>query len=79
MENRVTSNITIENARIGFRNFSGKESRYNPAGRKNFCVFLDNELAVKLQNDGWNVRWLTPKDEGEPDQGYLQEIGRAHV
>lgn len=72
MENRVTSNIIIENARIGFRNFSGKESRYNPAGRKNFCVFLDNELAVKLQNDGWNVRWLTPKDEGDPDQGYLQ-------
>jgi len=68
----IKNNITIENARIGFRNFSGKEGKYNPAGRKNFCVFLDKELADVLQADGWNVRWLQPRDDQESEQGYLQ-------
>lgn len=68
----IKSNIAIENARIGFRNFSGKESKYNPAGRRNFCVFLEEELAKILEADGWNVRWLQPKDDHEAEQGYLQ-------
>jgi len=68
----ITNNITIENARIGFRNFAGKGSQYNPVGRKNFCIFLDKELAQRLEQDGWNVRWLKPKDEDDNEQGYLQ-------
>lgn len=73
MTNRkVTENIEIENARIGFRNFAGKESQYNPAGKRNFCVFLDSDLAETLERDGWNVRWLRPRDEDEAPQGYLE-------
>lgn len=68
----VKDNIVIEGARIGFRNFSGKEGRYNPEGRRNFCVFLDDSIAERLQKEGWNVRWLQPRDEYEPPQGYLQ-------
>ena len=68
----VKSNIVIEDARIGFRNFSGKEGKFNPVGRRNFCVFLDTDLGLTLQEDGWNVRWLEPKDEGDNKQGYLQ-------
>jgi len=68
----VNKNITIENARIGFRNFAGKGSAYNAVGRRNFCVFLERELADALKEDGWNVRWLKPRDENEEDQGYLQ-------
>jgi hypothetical protein len=67
----VKNNIVIEGARIGFRNFSGKEGQYNAAGRRNFCVFLETELANTLQDDGWNVRWLQPRDEMEDQQGYL--------
>ena len=65
-------NIIIENARIGFRNFSGKEGKFNPAGRRNFCVFLDYDVATKLQEDGWNIRWLDPREPGEEKQAYLQ-------
>ena len=72
MNNQKTSNITIEGARIGFRNFSGKEGKFNPPGRRNFCVFLDLELAKTLEEDGWNVRWLQPRDDQEDMQGYLQ-------
>ena len=68
----IKSNIVIEGARIGFRNFSGKEGKYNPAGKRNFCVFLETELAEALENDGWNVRWLEPRDEQDDKQPYIQ-------
>lgn len=68
----IKKNISIGNARIGFRNFSGKEGKFNPEGNRNFCVFLEYDLAKTLERDGWNVRWLKPRDEGEREQGYLQ-------
>lgn len=72
MSNQVKSNIVIEGAHIGFRNFSGKEGKYNPAGKRNFCVFLESSLGKTLEEDGWNIRWLRPKDEQDDDQAYLQ-------
>ena len=50
------NNITIEGAKIKYRNFSGKERDLNPAGRRNFCVILDEEFAKRLIADGWNVK-----------------------
>lgn len=67
----VTSNITLEDARIGFKNFSGKEGQYNPAGRRNFMVFLNHEDGQRLQEDGWNIRWLKPREEGDEPQAGL--------
>lgn len=69
---RVNSNITIEGARIGFRNFSGKEGRFNAPGKRNFCVFLDDGLAEDLERDGWNIKYLQPREEGDDPQPYLQ-------
>lgn len=68
----VKGTLSIENARITFRNFSGKESRYNPPGKRNFCVFLDDDVANQLAEDGWNVRWLKPRDEEEEPKAYMQ-------
>lgn len=68
----VKENITIEGARIVFRNFSGKEGRFNPPGKKNFCVLLDNELASNLKDDGWNIKWLKPREEDDEPQAYIQ-------
>lgn len=68
----INKNITVENARIAFRNFSGKEGRFNPAGRRNFCVFLDSDIAPSLQEDGWNIKYLQPREPGDEPQAYLQ-------
>lgn len=68
----VNKNIVIENADIGFRNFSGEEGRFNPAGRRNFCVFFDEEQGERLESEGWNIRWLEPRDEGDRPKPYLQ-------
>lgn len=64
--------ITIENARIGFRNFSGEEGKFNPKGKRNFCVFLERGIVEELKADGWNVRELPPREEGDAPQAYLQ-------
>lgn len=69
---KKNKNIVIENARILFRNFGGAEGQFNPAGRRNFCVIIDEETAATLQEDGWNVKYLQPRDDLELPQPYLQ-------
>lgn len=73
MSNKVTGYLSIENAKIGFRNFSGRANTYNAEGQRNFCVFLeDEELAEKLAQDGWNVRFPKNRTEDDTRQPFIQ-------
>lgn len=62
----------VEDARLIFRNFSGKEGPYNRDGDRNFAVILDPKTAETMIKDGWNVKYLDSREEGEPDTPYIQ-------
>lgn len=64
--------IVIEGARLIFKNFAGEEGKFNPAGNRNFCVLLEDDIAQTLRSDGWNIKELMPREEGDAPQPYLQ-------
>ena len=72
MAYKKTNNIMIEDARLIFKNFSGEESKFNRAGNKNFCVVLDHDMAEDLAAEGWNIKYLRPREDGEEPTPYLQ-------
>ena len=72
MAYKKTNNIMIEDARLIFKNFSGEESKFNRAGNKNFCVVLDHDMADDLVAEGWNIKYLRPREDGEEPTPYLQ-------
>ena len=53
--------LVVENAQIIFRNFSGNEDKFRQSGTRSFGLILDNELAEKLAEDGWNIKYLKPR------------------
>lgn len=56
--------VTIRNAELYFKNFAGEEGTWNSKGDRNFGVFLDDDIAEELANDGWNVKKTKPNEEG---------------
>ena len=64
--------VTLENCRLVFRNFAGEEGRYNAKGQRNFNVLLGDEEAKRMEADGWNVKYLQSREEGEEPQPRLE-------
>jgi hypothetical protein len=62
----------MEDAHILFRNFAGREGQYNREGDRNFCVLLDDQTAAAMAQDGWNIKELRSREEGEPNRPYIQ-------
>lgn len=61
-------NIKLEGAHIVFRNFAGKQGKFNSAGDRNFCVIIPRDLVGELKAEGWNIKQFKPReDEEEPD------------
>lgn len=65
------SNIQIENAQIRFRNFRGEPDKYNKNGKRTFSVLIDPAQAEALKAEGWNIKYLKPRDEDEEPQAFL--------
>lgn len=64
-------NIAIKNARIIFRNFAGKNDKYNTVGRRQFGVVIDPDAAQDLIEEGWHIKFLKPRDDEETPTPYL--------
>lgn len=64
--------VTIEDAQIVFRNFAGAEDKFNAAGARNFSVILPEDVAEQMLADGWNVKLLKARDEGDTPTPYVQ-------
>lgn len=47
-------NLTLENARIFFKDFSAEGRFAN--GKRTFCVEVPEDLVEQLQRDGWNLK-----------------------
>jgi len=69
----------VEDARIIFRNFSGKEGPYNKAGVRSFAVVLTSDVGLKMLNDGWNVHYLTSREEGEEATPFISVAVRFDI
>lgn len=55
--------LQIDDARIIWRNFTGREEQYNRAGERNFSLLIPNEeLANELVERGWNVKIKEARD-----------------
>ena len=58
--------LQIDDARIIYRNFSGRGDKYNREGDRNFAVVIpDEETANELANRGWNVKIKSPREDGD--------------
>lgn len=64
--------LQIDDARIIFRNFSGKPDKYNRAGDRNFALIIpDDDTAEELIKRGWNVKIKPPREEDDEPFRYL--------
>lgn len=64
--------LVVEDADILFRNFSGKTSQYNPDGKRRFSLIIpDQDIAEQMLRDGWNVKYLEPREEGDERKPFI--------
>lgn len=68
--------VTLRNANIlpgAWRNFSGAE-KFNEAGKRTFNIKLDEDVALAMKADGFNVKPLRARDEDDENDGYRIEV-----
>jgi hypothetical protein len=63
-------NVTLENVQIIKRNFSGREGRFG-GNKRTFLALLRDDLAEAMQDDGWKIGVLTPRNEEDKPQAFL--------
>lgn len=63
---------TIKDAKIRWRNFAGRQERFNAKGNRNFTIFLTPEDSERLTDMGLNVKTLPAREEGEIPQDILK-------
>lgn len=57
--------LLIKDAKMLFKNFTGLGKPLNSEGDRNFNVVIDPQLAPKLIEDGWRVKKLKDRQDGD--------------
>ena len=74
--NNQDGTVVFNNALIpvgNWRNFSGGPTKFDPRNIKRFFeIFLTDEEATRLTDQGYNVKWLEPRNGSEPKQAHLK-------
>lgn len=74
MAGRKLDDLFIENAKIKWRNFSGKPSKFDKEGKnKNFDIIIPEDDAESLEKMGWYIR------ENETPDGDVEHLLRVAV
>jgi hypothetical protein len=68
----MRDNLYVADARIVIRNFAGKATKFSPAGTRTFHVIFDIPTGERLKEDGWNVKWWEPREEGDEVIAHLE-------
>lgn len=77
---RRPENVTIENAKIFFKNFSGRVTEFNPnimkpgeepRGKRDFACALPQDAAEQMLKDKWNVKYTKVREEGDVPEPWL--------
>ena len=64
--------LEFEDAKIIFRNFEGRQQKFNPLGKRNFCLVLNENDVEDFIREGWNVKETKPREEGDPIKHYVK-------
>jgi hypothetical protein len=70
--------VILEDVQLIFRNFAGREGMYNREGDRNFAVILPKDVAEQMAKDGWNVKILPAREEGEEEKAYVSVAINFH-
>jgi hypothetical protein len=65
------NNITIENARIFFKDFSAT-GPFAGGTKRTFCVEIPEDMVENLQRDGWNVKSRESRNDPDAVTWYLK-------
>lgn len=73
------NNVIFNESRIIFRNFSGRESKFNRAGDRNFCVVIEDPIQAQyLLEQGWNLRPLANNKDPEAAPNFRLQISVSY-
>lgn len=64
--------ILVEDAKVKFLNFEGREGPYNRSGSRSFVVEFDEDTSNQLLAEGWNVKMKPDYYDEEKMVGNLQ-------
>lgn len=67
----------FEDATILFKNFSGRPTKYKKeGGLRSFALVLTEEQAEELEQRGYPIKRLRPREEGEIGDPYIRVTAR---